>query len=194
MTRPVAGAEAAWIAARAGAARYVLSEHVIRSLMAGQITVAQIEAALRGGRIIEEHRHRERGPAYLLCAVHDGKPVHAIAAPRADDWLVVAHAYVPAPPLWRTALHRSPGEPTMSDSITTCFFCGGAIKQVTVGNFDYRLEGRLYVIKKVPAGLCLQCGEKYADAEVGRRLNTLIAQQAFTGSEAVNVIDYATAP
>lgn len=194
MTLPLPGGEAAWIAVRAETSRYALSEHVIRSLMAGRVNVPQIEAALRGGRIIEEHRHRERDPAYLLCAVHDGKPVHAIAAPRADGWLVVAHAYVPAPPLWRTALHRSPGEPTMSDSITTCFFCSGAIKQVTVGNFDYRLEGRLYVIKKVPAGLCQQCGEKYVDAEVGRRLNTLIAQQAFTGSESVGVIDYATAP
>lgn len=191
---PVTGGEAAWIAAHADASRYVLSEHVIRALMSGRITVPQIEAALRGGRIIEEHRHPERDPAYLLCAVHDGKPVHVISAPRANGGLVVAHAYVPAPPLWRTALHRSPGEPTMSDSITTCFFCGGAIKQVTVGNFDYRLEGRLYVIKKVPAGLCEQCGEKYVDAEVGRRLNALIAQQAFTGSETVNVIDYAGAP
>ena len=82
----------------------------------------------------------------------------------------------------------------MPDSITRCFFCGGAIQQVTVGNFDYRLEGRLYVIKKVPAGLCGQCGEKYVDAAVGRRLNALIAQQAYTGSETVGVIDYATAP
>lgn len=194
MTLPSPGGEAAWIAERAAASRYVLSEHVIRSLMGGTIAVAQIEAALRTGRIIEEHRHRARDAAYLLCAVHNGKPVHAVAAPRTDGWLVVAHAYVPAPPLWRTALHRFPGDPAMSDSITSCYFCGGAIKQVTVGNFDYRLEGRLYVIKKVPAGLCQQCGEKYVDAEVSRRLNALIAQQAFTGSESVGVIDYATAP
>ncbi|MCK0511493.1 DUF4258 domain-containing protein [Aromatoleum buckelii] len=192
MTRPEPVCETAGIATCALAARYVLSEHVIRSLMGGNITIAQIEAALCTGRIIEEHRHCERDPAYLLCAVHGGKPVHAIAAPRADSWLVVTHAYVPAPPLWRTALHRSLGE-LMSDSITTCFFCSGAIKQVTVGNFDYRLEGRLYVIKKVPAGLCQQCGEKYVDAEVGRRLNDLIAQQAFTGSETVGVMDYAAA-
>lgn len=194
MTLPVPGQETEWIATCVAASRYVLSEHVIRSLMAGSIDVAQIETALRGGRVIEEHRHLNRDPAYLLCAVHGGRPVHAIAAPRADGWLVVTHAYVPAPPLWRTALHRSGREPMISDTITTCFFCGGAIKQVTVGNFDYRLEGRLYVIKKVPAGLCQQCGEKYVDAEVGRHLNALIAQQAFTGSETVGVIDYATAP
>lgn len=194
MTLPAPGRETEWIAARAEASRYVLSEHVIRSLMAGSVNVAQIEAALRTGRIIEEHRHVERVPAYLLCAVHDGKAVHVIAAPQADGGLVVTHAYVPAPPLWRTALHRSEGIAAMSDPITTCYFCGGAIKQVTVGNFDYRLEGRLYVIKKVPAGLCQQCGEKYVDARVGRRLDALIAQQAFTGSETVGVIDFAAAP
>lgn len=194
MTLPAPGEEAAWIAARADGSRYVLSEHVIRSLMAGLIGVGQIEAALSGGRIIEEHRYHGRDPAYLLCAVHDGKPVHAIAAPGAEGWVAVMHAYVPAPPVWRTALQRFPGDPAMSDSITACYFCGGAIKQVTVGNFDYRLEGRLYVIKKVPAGLCQQCGEKYVAAEVGRRLDALIAQQAFTGSESVGVIDYAAAP
>lgn len=194
MPLPLPDSASAWIAARAEAARYVLSEHVIRSLMAGQIAVPQIETALRSGRIIEEHCHCGRDPAYLLCAIHDRKPVHVVAAPRADDWLAVIHAYVPAPPFWRTALHRSPGDPAMSDSTTTCYFCGGAIKQVTVGNFDYRLEGRLYVIKKVPAGLCEQCGEKYVDANVGRRLNALIADQAFTGSETVQVIDYAIAP
>ncbi|MCC4116662.1 YgiT-type zinc finger protein [Aromatoleum toluclasticum] len=194
MPLPAPGRETAWIAARAGESHYALSEHVVRSLMAGRIAMPQIETALRSGRIIEEHRHGGRDPAYLLCAIHDGRPVHAVAAPRTDGWLAVIHAYVPAPPLWRTALHRSPGDPAMSDSITTCYFCGGAIKQVTVGNFDYRLEGRLYVIKKVPAGLCEQCGEKYVDAEVGRRLNALIAEQAFTGSEAVGVIDYAVAP
>lgn len=194
MTPSGCASHTAWIAARAAASRYVLSEHVIRALMAGRVEVAQIEAALHTGRIIEEHRHPARETAYLLCAVHAGRPVHALAAPAAGNWLVVIHAYVPAPPLWRTALQRSSGEATMSDSITRCFFCGGTIEQVTVGNFDYRLEGRLYVIKKVPAGLCSQCGEKYVDAEVGRRLNALLAQQAFTASETAGVIDYGTAP
>ena len=194
MTPSGPASDTAWIAARAEASRYVLSEHVVRTLMGGRIEVAQIETALRTGRIIEEHRHPERETAWLLCAVHDGRPVHVVAAPAADSWLVVTRAYVPAPPLWRTALQRSSGGLAMSESIMRCFFCGGAIEQVTVGNFDYRLEGRLYVIKKVPAGLCGQCGEKYVNAEVGRRLNALIEQQAFTGSETVGVIDYANAP
>jgi YgiT-type zinc finger domain-containing protein len=64
------------------------------------------------------------------------------------------------------------------------------MKQITVGNFDYRLEGQLYVIKKVPASLCLECGEKYIDTEVGHRMNALIAAQTFTASEQVNVIEY----
>jgi YgiT-type zinc finger domain-containing protein len=64
------------------------------------------------------------------------------------------------------------------------------IKDITVGNFDYRLEGRLYVIKKVPAGLCQQCGEKYLEADVAGKLNKLIEQENFTGTEEVKVIEY----
>ena len=78
----------------------------------------------------------------------------------------------------------------MSEPLQECFFCGGEIKQITVGNFDYRLEGLLYVIKRVPAGLCQQCGEKYIEADVGRKINALIAQKQFTCVEQVDVIEY----
>lgn len=78
----------------------------------------------------------------------------------------------------------------MNGKFTDCYFCGGAIKAVTVGNFDYRKEGRLYVIKKVPAGLCLECGEKYIEPEVGRRMDAMIEANAFTSTEPVSVIDF----
>ncbi len=78
----------------------------------------------------------------------------------------------------------------MSEKIKSCFFCGGEIKDITVGNFDYRLEGQLYVIKKVPAGLCQQCGEKYVETEVARTMNALIEEERFSGTEDVRVIEY----
>lgn len=171
--------------------RYVLSEHVVRSLMSGEISVPEIEAVVRGGRIIEEHRQPERATGYLFCGIVKGKPLHVIGADGGDDWLVVTFAYVPKPPLWLTPLVRAPEEvPPMSKSFARCYFCGGDIKPVTVGNFDYRLDGKLYVIKRVPAGLCLQCGEKYVDTEVSRRLNSLIEDRRFTLAEEVQVIEY----
>ena len=78
----------------------------------------------------------------------------------------------------------------MENTYGTCFFCGGNIKAVTVGNFDYRLEGQLYVIKNTPAGLCLECGEKYITAQSAEQINTLINEGTFSGSEEVHVLSF----
>lgn len=172
--------------------RYVICEHVVRSVMGGEVTVPEIEAVLIGGKVLEEHRQPGRASSYLFCGIVRGKPVHVIAAAGGNDWLVATFAYVPQPPLWldprRRAVQGDGG--SMSKSFANCYFCGGEIKSVTVGNFDYRLEGKLYVIKKVPAGLCLQCGEKYLEASVSRTLNALIAERKFTTTEEVQVIEY----
>lgn len=183
--------EMAWFAARVRESRYTLSEHAMRNIMSGQFNVAEIERTLISGCVIEEHRHERRGVSYLVCAAAHDNPLHALCAPAGDGSLLVAFAYIPAPPLWLDARHRNPeGGRRMNAPLQTCFFCGGEIKSVTVGNFDYRLEGRLYVIKKVPAGLCQQCGEKYLAADIGHRMNALIAEEKFTRREEVDVIDY----
>lgn len=183
--------EMAWFTARVRESRYALSEHAMRNVMTGQFNVADIERVLVSGCVIEEHRHERRGVSYLVCAAAHDSPLHALCAPASDGSLLVVFAYIPAPPLWLDTRHRNPeGGHRMNAPLQTCFFCGGEIKFVTVGNFDYRLEGRLYVIKKVPAGLCQQCGEKYLAADVGRQMNALIAEGKFTRREDVDVIDY----
>ena len=78
----------------------------------------------------------------------------------------------------------------MDEKQQTCYFCGGKIKNITVGNFDYRLEGLLYVIKNVPAGLCLQCGEKYVTAETAKKINQLVDDGNYLGIEEVRVLEY----
>ena len=78
----------------------------------------------------------------------------------------------------------------MGSPFHKCFFCGGDIDSITVGNFDYRLEGKLYVIKDTPAGLCLQCGEKYVTAETAQRINALIEAGKFSGTDVVRVMAY----
>ncbi len=182
--------EMEWFAGRVRDRRYMLSEHVIRALMGGQVTVPDIETALLTGRVLEEHMHAKRGTSYLIVGRNGKKFIHLVCA-EGGGLLVVLFAYRPALPTWENALRRAPiREDAMSETYTTCYFCGGAMKQITVGNFDYRLEGQLYVIKKVPASLCLECGEKYIDTEVGHRMNALIAAQAFTASEQINVIEY----
>jgi YgiT-type zinc finger domain-containing protein len=78
----------------------------------------------------------------------------------------------------------------MENPFRKCFFCGGDVDAITIGNFDYRLEGKLYVIKNTPAGLCLQCGEKYVTANTAKKINALIEAGGFSGTETVRVMEY----
>lgn len=182
--------EMEWFGERVRDRRYVLSEHVVRSMMAGKVSVPAIETALSSGRLLEEHRHATRGVSYLLAGRHEKDFIHLVCA-AGDDVIVVLFAYRPALPAWVNALRRSPPRSDdVIESFRTCYFCGGETKRITVGNFDYRLGGKLYVIKKVPASLCQDCGEKYIDPNVGHRMNDLIATQAFSTTEEVGVIEY----
>ena len=78
----------------------------------------------------------------------------------------------------------------MTDHVGTCFFCGGALEEIIAGNYDYRLEGQMYVIKRLPATLCAQCGEKYIRADVAKNIDALISEKTFSGTETVHVVDY----
>ncbi len=41
-----------------------------------------------------------------------------------------------------------------------CSYCGGEVVEKTI-DYDYRREKRLMVVSNDPAGVCVQCGEKY---------------------------------
>ncbi len=70
------------------------------------------------------------------------------------------------------------------------FFCNGQINPIVVGNFDFRWEGALYVIKNVPACLCVQCGEKYISAETSKKLVAKLEADDVDGLEEVRVFHY----
>ncbi|KJR99069.1 MAG: hypothetical protein VR68_09580 [Peptococcaceae bacterium BRH_c4a] len=180
-----------WFGCRVRESRYILSEHAMRSLVSGEVGVLDIEAALLAGNVLEERFNSMRGTSYLVCGESNGKPVHVKCAADKIGGLVVIFAYVPALPFWESPMRRSNiGGSNVIDSGGTCFFCGGAMTKITMGSFDYRREGQLCVIKKLPAILCQQCGEKYLEAEVGRKLNALIDEKKFSHTEQANVIDY----
>ena len=183
--------EMEWFGSRVRESRYTLSEHVIRFLAAGKVAVTDIETVLLTGSVLEERRNQMRGVSYLVYGKSDGKPVHVVCADGRNGWLVVMFAYVPALPVWTSPTRRNDlGGGNMTESVRTCFFCGGTMKEITVGNYDYRREGQLCVVKKLPATLCQQCGEKYIKANVGKKLNALVDEKRFSGSELAAVIDY----
>jgi YgiT-type zinc finger domain-containing protein len=183
--------EMEWFGSRVREASYTLSEHVIRFLVAGKVSVTDIETVLLTGSVLEEHRHQTRGVSYLVCGKSDGKPVHVVCADGRNGWLVVIFAYEPTLPVWVSPTRRNDLRGgNMTGPVGTCFFCGGAMKEITMGNYDYRREGQLCVVKKIPASLCQQCGEKYIKADVGKKLNALIDEKRFSRSEPAEVIDY----
>ena len=51
-----------------------------------------------------------------------------------------------------------------------CTFCGGEVTEQRI-EYDYRRRGHLLVCCNVPAGVCRQCGEKYFQPDVLKRMD-----------------------
>jgi len=180
-----------WIKARIEEKAYFISEHIIRSLTQRHFTILEIETVLVCGAILETHQHPLRNNAYLVLGYANDKPIHVMCTKDDDGNLVVLYAYEPSEPIWTDERTRKPISNRKEDGkLMKCFFCNSEIKSITVGNFDFRWKGDLYVIKNVPAGLCVQCGEKYISADVSKEIVTMIEKNSFTGKAEVLVFEY----
>ena len=56
-----------------------------------------------------------------------------------------------------------------------CVYCGGPIVE-RLERIDYRYHGQLFILERVPTGVCTQCGEKYFTAEVAKRMEALVSR------------------
>lgn len=180
-----------WIRERVREEDYSISEHVVRFIVFGKISVSDIERAVEAGLIVEVRRNLRKQEAWLVRGRVDGAAVSVLCTKGEDGQLVVLLTLRETPPQWEELgwIREQQGE-FMTDSERRCYFCGGKIESVVVGNFDYRLEGNLYVVKNVPAGLCLDCGEKYVSAETAKKINARVAAEDFSDTEAVRVMAY----
>jgi YgiT-type zinc finger domain-containing protein len=61
-----------------------------------------------------------------------------------------------------------------------CSFCGGRVAEKRV-QVDYRLGDELMVFENVPAGVCMQCGERYYTAKVVKTLELISRDRTFPG-------------
>lgn len=55
----------------------------------------------------------------------------------------------------------------------TCHVCGGSLVERKVDQ-DFRIKGKLIVVREVPAGVCQRCGERVVRAEVGKQLAAIV--------------------
>lgn len=178
-----------WIKGKVLKNDYFNSEHIVRNLTQGDFTVSQIENVLVEGKIIETHFHPLRGVCWVCLGTPENKAAHVVFTKDNDGHLIVLLAYRPALPVWEDEKTRAKGDLEMS-RLKKCFFCSSKIEPITVGNFDFRWEGDLYVIKNVPAGLCVQCGEKYISAEASNEIVAMIDGRQFSGEDSVKVFNY----
>jgi YgiT-type zinc finger domain-containing protein len=61
----------------------------------------------------------------------------------------------------------------MSYDYGECHVCGEPMEERRV-NQEFWIKDKLVVIEDVPAGVCLQCGEKVVKADVGQGIATLL--------------------
>ena len=82
----------------------------------------------------------------------------------------------------------------MNGSYGDCYYCGGEVQEREI-DIDFRWKGRLFIIEKVPVGVCQQCGEKFFTAGVSDELDRLVgsAQIDRTIEVTVKVFQKATA-
>jgi YgiT-type zinc finger domain-containing protein len=180
-----------WIKEKLETKQYRLSEHVLRAMTGGRLTLDHILMVLSTGKIIETHTNPKRDKCHVVLGHVDTKPIHVMIAGEKHSVLDILIAYEPKGFLWQTPEKRSDiKRAAMGTEYHECFFCTGMVESITMGNFDYRLEGELYIVRDVPAGLCQQCGEKYVYPDVAQKINDMIKKEQYIGEDTVRVMRY----
>lgn len=69
----------------------------------------------------------------------------------------------------------------MTHKYPDCYHCGGKVVEKKV-EWDYRRKDCHLIFRDVPAGVCLQCGEKFFRPEISRQMD-----QAYQSGETVRL-------
>ena len=66
---------------------------------------------------------------------------------------------------------------TKKNKYSDCFFCGGKVDEKLITR-EVRWKGKLFIIEKVPAGVCNQCGEKVIKPNNAKAIDKIIQQKS----------------
>jgi len=85
------------IKARVRANQYVYTVHADIERKADGLTLAQVEAALLSGEILEQYPDTGRGESCLVVGFAEDIPIHTVCGWRGDKISLIT-AYIPGPP------------------------------------------------------------------------------------------------
>ena len=77
----------------------------------------------------------------------------------------------------------------MSHNYGDCYFCGGGLVERVI-ELEYRMKGRLYIIERVPVGICQQCGEKYFTAQVSEVIARIVEAKEIKRTVSIPVKEF----
>ena len=86
--------------------RYYFTKHGDSERQNDNLTIVEVEQALRSGRILEHYMDTKRWESCLAAGfTKDGKPIHFVCGLR-GDWMAVITVYIPRPPKFKTPYER----------------------------------------------------------------------------------------
>ena len=81
--------------------RYEISHHAERERRNDGLSLADIENAVRTGKVIEDYPDDPRGSSCLVFGrARDGRPVHLVVGFLPRGWVRIVTVYVPNPEKW----------------------------------------------------------------------------------------------
>ena len=96
-----------WIKDRIEKSDYFFSLHGDRERQNDNLTIAEVEEALKRGIILEQYTDTGRGESCLVAGfTQSGKPIHIVCGKR-NHGLVIVTVYIPRPPKFLNPFQRS---------------------------------------------------------------------------------------
>ena len=89
---------------RSAAERILFLPHAVKQMSRPDrmISPDEVRKVIEAGEVIEEYPEDARGQSCLLLGGgQDGRAIHVVCSPKADDYLVVITAYLPDPDAWQ---------------------------------------------------------------------------------------------
>lgn len=156
------------------------SENATRGLFATSISVSVVESELTHTTTLDSYHKDRRGSLYrirLIAGVHSFWIYFQVTP---SDWLHVLYItpYFDVEHTKDSDTVNSPENDAMSTNkipCGKCFYCNSDLIDITASNYDYRKDGTLYTVKKIPARLCNGCGEKFFTYKTLKELEALIS-------------------